>query len=590
MSVAAPAKYSDQLVEWLVELGYTHCFFVAGGNIMHLLDSARTRLKCIPVVHEVAAGIAVEYFNQISETEKSFALVTAGPGLTNIVTAISGAWLEHRELLVIGGQVKSEDLMSGNLRQRGIQEIDGVSIVKSICKVAEQIKSPISSERFQSFVSTGFEGRRGPVFLEVCLDAQGAAPISQSKKKKTSTDSRHAPIESQIDLLLAVVANAKRPAILIGAGVSREKAWNLRTKIENLAVPILTTWHGADRISSRSLNYCGRPETWGQRASNLILNEADVLIVLGARLGFQETGFNWQEFAHNAYVVQVDIDAAELSKGHPKIDLPILGDANKILEEIVDASFAGNKDWLDYCLAIREVLPLNDVNNETRPGFISPYVFYQEVSTFSSGDDIWVPASSGGANSVAIQALEQWGDQKVVCDNGLASMGYGLSGAIGAAFAAPKNRVWLIEGDGGFSQNVQELATASVNNLNIKIFIFSNEGYGSIRTTQKNYFGGAYLGCDTNTGLGFPEWETLASAYNIPFVLYTDHGFGDQQLVDHLNEVGPLFVIVPIDPEQTYWPKISSQVTASGSMSSNPLYRMSPDLSPELALKVGRYL
>jgi len=590
MNEAAPGKYSDQLINWLVELGYTHCFFVAGGNIMHLLDSARTRLKCIAVVHEVAAGIAVEYFNQISGSEKSFALVTAGPGLTNIVTAISGAWLEHRDLLVIGGQVKSEDLMSGKLRQRGIQEIDGVSIVKSICKVSEQIKSPISGERFKSYVSTGFVGRKGPVFLEVCLDAQGAAPISQSEKVEIFTEASPMPLDSQIDLLLAAITNAKRPAILIGAGVEREKVRSLQTKIENLAVPVLTTWHGADRISSRSPNYCGRPETWGQRASNLILNQADVLIVLGARLSFQETGFNWQEFAQKAFVAQVDIDGAELSKGHPKIDLPILGDANKIIEKIIDAPFESNRDWLNYCLAIRKALPLNDSSNETKPGFISPYVFYQDVSVFSSEDDIWVPASSGGANSVAIQALEQWGNQKVVCDNGLASMGYGLSGAVGAAFAAPKNRIWLIEGDGGFSQNVQELATAAVNNLNIKIFIFSNEGYGSIRTTQKNYFGGAYLGCDTNTGLGFPDWETLASAYKIPFVLYTEHGFEDQKLVNHLNEVGPLFVIVPIDPEQTYWPKISSQVTASGSMSSNPLYRMSPDLSPELALKVGRYL
>jgi len=590
MSAAAPAKYSDQLVEWLVELGYTHCFFVAGGNIMHLLDSARSRLKCIPVVHEVAAGIAVEYFNQISESEKSFALVTAGPGLTNIVTAISGAWLEHRDLLVIGGQVKSEDLMSGNLRQRGIQEIDGVSIVKSICKVAEQIKSPISSERFRSYVRAGIEGRKGPVFLEVCLDAQGAAPISGAETLQTSTDTTPTATDHQMDQLLAAITSAQRPVLLIGAGVRRETVRSLQTKIENLAVPVLTTWHGADRISSRSTNYCGRPETWGQRASNLILNQADVLIVLGARLGFQETGFNWQEFAHKAYVVQVDIDAAELSKGHPKIDLPILGDVNEILERIVDAPFLSNKDWLSYCLDIREELPLNDPSNETRPGFVSPYVFYQAVSAFSSQDDIWVPASSGGANSVAIQALEQWGNQKVVCDNGLASMGYGLSGAIGASFAAPGNRVWLIEGDGGFSQNVQELATAAVNNLNIKIFIFSNEGYGSIRTTQRNYFGGAYLGCDTNTGLGFPDWETLASAYKIPFILYTNQGFEDSHLVDQLESVGPLFVIVPIDPEQTYWPKISSQVTASGSMSSNPLHRMSPDLSPELAIKVGKYL
>ena len=160
-----PTKYSDQLIDWLTDLGYTHCFFVAGGNIMHLLDSARNRLKCIPVVHEVAAGIAVEYFNQVSENEKAFALVTAGPGLTNIVTALAGAWLEHRELLVIGGQVKSADLMSGSIRQRGIQEIDGVSIVSSLCKEAVTLKEQMREEDLKSIVELGTSGRNGPIFL-----------------------------------------------------------------------------------------------------------------------------------------------------------------------------------------------------------------------------------------------------------------------------------------------------------------------------------------------------------------------------------------------------------------------------------------
>ena len=130
--------FSDQICDWLIELGYTHCFFVAGGNVMHLLNSARTRFECVPVVHEVTAGIAAEYFNELNFTSqtKAFALVTAGPGLTNIVTAMAAAQIESRELLVIGGQVKSSDLSSNSLRQRGIQEINGVDLVQSICKSA----------------------------------------------------------------------------------------------------------------------------------------------------------------------------------------------------------------------------------------------------------------------------------------------------------------------------------------------------------------------------------------------------------------------------------------------------------------------
>ncbi len=172
-------KFAVVLMDWLVELGYTHCFFVAGGNIMHLLDGARTRMVCVPVAHEVAAGIAVEYFNESGGNGRAFALVTAGPGLTNIITAVGGAWLESRELLVIGGQVKSTDLATGGIRQRGIQEIDGVAITRPITVESVRIEKPVSRAQFMKWVARGRQGRPGPVFLEVCLDAQGA-PVDSS--------------------------------------------------------------------------------------------------------------------------------------------------------------------------------------------------------------------------------------------------------------------------------------------------------------------------------------------------------------------------------------------------------------------------
>lgn len=557
---------------------------------MHLLDSARTRLKCVPVVHEVAAGIAAEYFNQASDKQRAFALVTAGPGLTNIVTAISGAWLENRDLLVVGGQVKSADLMSGGLRQRGIQEVDGVSIVESITKASIRIERPIEESSFKAVVSRGYQPRKGPIFIEVCLDAQGAPP------EQAITDTQNKALipahdeDRSISDLLSMISKSERPAWLIGAGVDRSTAWRLQSRLESLEVPLLTTWHGADRLSSKSPNYFGRPETWGQRLGNLIINQADLLIVFGARLGFQETGFNWQEYAKNAKVVHIDIDLAELSKGHPRVDLAVHGDANSILAKVLEHDIPPRRDWMEYCMELRRLLPLNEPCNETRTGFVSPYDFYLQASEISQDNDVWIPASSGGANSVAIQALNQWGRQKVICDNGLASMGYGLSGAIGASFAEPLSRIWLVEGDGGFTQNLQELATVSVSQLNIKMFVFSNEGYGSIRTTQKNYFNGEYLGCDVNTGLGFPSWKILAEAYGLDYHLFGEEGFANPELRGLLNTNKPVFVEVPIDPLQTYWPKITSRVTENGGMESNPLYLMSPDLSPEVWKKVSRYL
>jgi acetolactate synthase-1/2/3 large subunit len=201
-----------------------------------------------------------------------------------------------------------------------------------------------------------------------------------------------------------------------------------------------------------------------------------------------------------------------------------------------------------------------------------------------------IPCSSGGANSTALQTIEQKAGQIIVTDKGLASMGYGLSGAIGAALAWPEKRTIIVEGDGGFIQNSQELGTVAVNGLDLKIFIFSNEGYASIRTTQKNYFGGAYVGCDTKTGLGFPDWTKLFEAYDIPVLVLDEHGLESNEFARRMNERGPCGFIVPVDPEQMYFPKITSRVTESGGMESNPLHEMTPALERHVAEDVLRYL
>lgn len=560
---------------------------------MHLLDSFRSRVTCIPTVHEVCAGIAAEYFNQVSRDEKAFALVTAGPGATNITTALAGAWLEHRELLVIGGQVKSTDLRSKGIRQRGIQEVDGISLCRPICKETLQIASPRPRQEVEEAIRSGRSGRPGPVFIEFCLDAQGALvtqDLTDWHTKEPFKESLETSIIHQIHEATRLLNAASRPAILIGAGVNREYGQSSGPQLDELDIPLLTTWHGADRISSTLKNYIGRIDTWGQRAANLIVNQADVVLAIGARLGLQETGFNWREFAKNAKVIHVDIDQTELDKGHPETHLKICGDATLVLDQVLGQLVKKPSEWVDYCNAIKANLPLNDSSNTTSAGYVSPYEFYERISQVAEEQDIWVPASSGGANSVAIQALQIRSGQSCVCDNGLASMGYGLPGAIGAAFGSQGRRVVLIEGDGGFAQNLQELATVSVNNLNIKMFLFCNDGYGSIRTTQRNYFGGSYLGCDTSTGLGFPVWEQLALAYGVEHVALTNLERDFDTLSTRLQENGPLLVEVRIDPEQTYWPKITSFLRSDGTMESNPLYKMTPELDKTLAELTMRYI
>jgi acetolactate synthase I/II/III large subunit len=595
--MTAPAKYGDQLVDWLVAAGYTHCFFVAGGNIMHLLDSVRTRMECVPFVHEVGAAIAVEYFNASRDegTGRALAMVTAGPGITNALTGIAGAWQEGRELLVVGGQVKSSDLSRGAVRQRGIQEIDGVELVRSVTKRALLIDRPVDRDTILEVVLDGRTPRQGPVFLEVCLDAQAAQPLPD-QDPITIPEATALPEvpAADVEKVIAWMRDSERPVILVGGGVSRGAVRALGQRTAAAGIPIMTTWNGTDRVPAEHPLYSGRPNTWGQRAPNILIQQADLVVAIGTRLGLQQTGFAWEQFVPVGRVVQVDIDAAELEKGHPRIDLPLRGDADRFLAALY-ASDLGDpgqwRAWREFIASVRGELPLNDPHNITAPGYVKPFELAMRLCEIAASDAVVLPCSSGGANSVSMQALQLRAEQKLVGDKSLGAMGYGLSGAIGAALANPGRQVFLNEGDGGFAQNVQELGTLAATGANVKIFLMENNGYASIRTTQRNYFKGAWIGCDAQTGLGLPSWEVLARAYRIPFArLDAQSGLDAAEVRCLLDADGPALIEVPIDPDQTYYPKISSAVQPDGSMKSNPLHRMSPDLPFEVEERVLTHL
>jgi acetolactate synthase-1/2/3 large subunit len=585
-------KYSDVLASWLAELGYTHCFFVAGGNIMHLLESCSRHMTCVPVVHEVAAGIAAEYFNEVHLGSKAFALVTAGPGLTNIVTAIAGAYLESRELLVIGGQVKVPDLARGQVRQRGIQEIDGVAIAAPITEKSLLLDKVVDQAAFAEMTRSGEHGRKAPVFLEIPLDIQGAQVDLDVLSRKLAPFTPSFPtIEDSMSAEIVKKLNAaKRPVILLGAGVDRTTTEALQDHLAGIGVPIMVTWNAMDRVPADHPFYFGRPNTWGQRYSNILIQQADLLLTLGTRLSLQQTGFNWQAFIPAGEIIQVDCDAAELTKGHPNVALPVCGDANQILGHLAQSDLGDHSEWVDFCRQVRAAIPLVEPVNNTGEGYLSPYVFVEKLSALTNTEDIIIPCSSGSAFTVMMQTFAQKKGQRIVTNKGLASMGYGLSGAIGAAFAARGRRTLLVEGDGGFIQNLQELGTVAANKLNLKIFIFDDDGYASIRMTQKNYFGGRYVGCDVNTGLGMPNWSHLFAAYGVPMQELRPGFETDSAFLSALDQDGPAAFLVKIDPEQSYFPKISSRVTTSGSMESNPLHLMTPDLDAATAANVFRYL
>lgn len=573
----AQLKYSDQIGEWLKAAGYTHYFYVGGGNIMHLTESLDRYLTGVPVVHEVAAGIGAEYFNEIAAPAKALALVTAGPGLSNIVTALSGAWLESRELLVIGGQVKTADLANGEIRSRGIQEIDGVALVESTTKLAYRFMKPISAKDFLGKLVVSWTPRKGPVFLEIPLDVQ-AATVESEPLPAINPPALPTIKEKDLQRIVELYNQAEAPILLVGGGVSYATAKALRETILARRIPSMTTYNGADRFDGDDPVYLGRPNTWGQRSSNIIIQQSDLIIAVGTRLGMQQTGFNWQEFGRDATVVQIEIDESELGKGHPTVDHGFAVDANDFLARFVAEDLPRKDDWLAHARKIRDAIPRVEEVNNTGEGYISPYDFIVRLEKLTRADDLVIPCSSGSAFTLSMQLYKQKFGQRLLTNKSLASMGYGLSGAVGAAIAKPDNRTFLIEGDGGFAQNMQELGTVMINQCNLKIFIFHDQGHASIRMTQRSYFKGNYLGCDGQTGLGLPTWTKLFGAWDIP-VMELPLDFEDNdEFRQRLENPGPQAFIVPIDPEQTYFPKISSRITASGSMESNPIDRMTPDL------------
>lgn len=582
-------KYSDWFADFLETRNFEACYSVGGGNIMHLVESVSRKITIYPVVHEVTAATAAEYFNQTGGDAQALALVTTGPGLTNAITAIASAYVESRPLLVVGGQVKRSDLMKGEVRQIGIQELDGVKLVASITKFSERMLEPWDAKKIDSVLQTMVSGRPGPVFIEIPLDVQAVevdfeTPGSQRHAVQKS-QSPKGPFASneEISKVFSKIMQSSRPGILIGGGLSYSTSMNLLDSLGELGIPIFTSWNAADRFDNKHENYFGRPNIWGQRYSNILIQQCDVLLAIGARLGLQQTGFNWSEFVPEGEIIQVDIDSSELQKKRPTISLGICADANQFLSELIERFKLGESrnekgnawpEWLEFCRLVKGELPLSERVNSSHEGYWNPYDFYLQLSEVMEPGDVLVPSSSGSSFTAAYQSVILSKGVRMLSSKSLASMGYGLAGAIGASMGQQNGRTILVEGDGGFAQNLQDLGSALRHGNNIKIFIWDNDGYASIRKTQQSYFSGNYVGCDKQTGLALPNWGKLFDAFGVQLkTLLPNHS-----LHDALATEGTVGYIIPVHPDQTFLPKIASRISKDGSMESNPLHKMSPEL------------
>ncbi len=584
-------KLSDYVFRFIADLGIKHVFMVPGGGAMHLNDSLG---KCQDIeyvcnLHEQASAIAAEAYARVTNN-LGVALVTTGPGGTNAITGVAGAWLESTPCLIISGQVKRID-MKGNLgiRQLGPQELDIISIVKSITKYAVTVTDPITIRyHLEKAVALATSGRKGPVWIDIPLDVQAAIidpdTLQGIDPEELSTgDINSSLLTKQVEETIKLLNNAERPVLLVGNGVRLAGAEESISKLVGiLGIPVLTTWMGIDLVSDECPVFFGKPGTVASRSANFIIQNSDCLISIGARLDFSVTGYDQTKFARAAKKIVVDIDAGELRKLKMTVDIPVCVDARAfILEFLKNKSSIKSLDrkaWLVRCREWKAKYPVMLPEYWGKKDYVNVCVFTSVLADELTNDDLLIPGSSGAGIDQFWLSIQVKVGQRLFSTGGLGAMGFGVPASIGGCLASGRKRTITVDGDGGFQLNIQELETIARLNLPIKFFVLNNRGYASIRSTQRSYFDGHLVGCDPSSGLTFPDSIKIASAYNIKSMQIVDHSAMRDNIRTVLQMPGPVICDVLVDPDQMVAPRISSHVRSDGSMVSRPLEDLWPFL------------
>ncbi|MCM2267879.1 MAG: thiamine pyrophosphate-binding protein [Elusimicrobiales bacterium] len=582
-------KLSDYVMDFVARQGVKHVFMLPGGGCMHLVDSLgnNKKLKFVGYMHEQAAAIAADAYAQYTGN-LGVALVTTGPGGTNAITAVTASWIDSTPVLVLSGQVKTNDLIGkSGLRQRGIQEAPIVSMVKPVTKYAVTVTDPATIRyHLEKAVYLARSGRRGPVWLDIPLDTQGAQ-INPAKLKgfKPPRPASPASVRAAALKTLAMLGKARRPVILAGAGIRMAKALPQFLKLaRRLKVPVLTTWRAADFLGDTDPLYFGRPGSIAGRAANFIQQNSDFILVLGARLDLPQIGHNFNLFARGAKKVVVDIDRAEIEKMAMRVDLKANCDAGQFIGELARA--AGKfrpqdlRPWFALCRDWRRRYPLGRGVTPTKKDLVNTYDLMEVLSQEMDGRDVLVPGSSGSCAEITMQAFKVKPGQRVLNTPGLGSMGFGLPASGGAAIASGR-RVVTIIGDGGLQHNIQAYETIARLNLPVKIFILNNDGYGSIRVMQTKHFKGNYVFCDPRSGLNVPDIARNAAVYGLKTVRIPNKAAIRAGVRKTLAMKGPVVCEVLVDPWLETAPKLASFVKPDGKIVSKPLEDLWPFLDRE---------
>ena len=587
-------RVADYIADFIEKIGVNNVFLLPGGGAMHLVDAVgkNSKIEVVACLHEQAAAISAEAYSRISENI-GVAMVTTGPGATNAITAVAGAWIESVPLMIISGQCKRSDMLRDSpLRQKGVQEVDIVKMVNSITKFSKIVENPLEIKAIMEEAHhTAKDGRSGPVWIDVPLDVQGApvSPEDLPSWKEINDKNKAREISTNvIEDIKDLIAKANRPLVLAGHGIRlANAAESFRDWIEEIGVPVVSTWNALDLLPYDHPLYVGRPGVVALRGPNFAVQNCDLLISIGCRLDNIITAYNSKGFAREAKKVIIDVDQNEISKLEMDIEIALVSDADRFIEKIKTIKITTSpllKEWQGTCFDWKIRYGVNDGKPFPNKGEISHYHLANSLSENIPEDTLISTGSSGLAVEAFYTVFRNKSGQRVFLTSGLGAMGYGLPSAIGACFANDRKPMIAIESDGSLQLNIQELATVKAFNLPIVLVVMNNDGYASIRNTQRNYFEERYVGTGPESGLVLPDLEKLSFTYEIKFKQVSDASDLDFTLTECMGSFQPIIIDVRLIKNEVLLPKVSALPQKDGSIHSMPLEDMTP-LLPIKTLK-----
>ena len=586
-------RVSDFIAQYLSDNGIRDVFTITGGGAMYLNDSLGhcKGLKCWYQHHEQACAIAAEAYSRINN-KMALLCVTTGPGGTNAITGVVGGWLDSIPMLIISGQVRSDTMVRNTglkIRSMGDQEFDITTITDRMTKYSELVEDPNKIKYcLHKALTIATNGRPGPCWLDIPLNVQGAfietkELIDYDPDEYLST----LPLSVEddvIDDILEKVQNAKRPILYAGNGIRLAGAYEqFKELVPILNIPVVTNWDSIDLIPDDDPLYAGRGGSLGNRAGNFAVQNSDLILSIGSRLSLRQTGFNWEKWAPDSYVIMEDVCEDEMKKPTLHVDMPLHVDAKVLIERLLSKTktkvFSG-LDWIRRCQNWKKDYPVVQERHCSSEGLSNPYCFMKNLSE-NLPEGALIVVGNGTACAVGSHALTMKEDQRFIVNSALASMGYDLPAAIGACISNDKGDTICIAGDGSIMMNLQELQTIVTNKLPVKIFLINNSGYHSIRMTQTNLFESRFVGIGEQSGdLGFPSFPKIAEAFGIPY--YKIESNEDMpRIKDILSQKGYLICEVMTTTEQIFEPKSATKRLPDGTLYSLPLEDMYPFLPRE---------